>query len=101
MSTAGRRLWRAVLDDFELDAAGMELLGLACRALDRAALAQAALEEDGLFQLDRYGSKRVHPGVAIVRDASTQAARLLRELGLDAGELVADVRPPRITGRGR
>ena len=52
---AGAALWRAVVKDYELDSTESEILSLACRALDRAARARAAVERDGEFVTGRYG----------------------------------------------
>ena len=78
----GRALWRRVIADFVVDdAAGVELIRLAAEALDRAAQAREILAVEGLTIDGRFGAK-THPAVAIERDSSLRAARLLRELGV-------------------
>ncbi len=92
LGSDGRRLWRRVMAEYVLDdAAGAELLRLACEALDRCAQARAILAAEGLTIEGRFGAK-THTAVAIERDSALRAARLLRELGvaMDA----PDSRPP-------
>lgn len=82
LAADGRRLWRRVQVEYQLDdAAGGELLRLACEALDRCAQARAILASQGLTIEGRFGAK-THPAVAIERDSALRAARLLRELGV-------------------
>lgn len=93
LSVRSRKLWRDVVSGWEMDAPGLELLRLACQALDRSDEAQAVLERDGVVVEGRYGV-RAHPAVGIRRDAAVEAARHLRELALSPEE-VADPRLPR------
>jgi hypothetical protein len=98
LSRRGRALYRKVLDNYELAEHHERILLLLCESLDRADAAQAALDEHGLTMEDRFGQIKPRPEVAIKRDAEVSAARLLRELDLDAST-IPDVRPPRIQGR--
>jgi phage terminase small subunit len=93
LSASSRRWFREVVATFELDSHHVVVLGLACQALDRAAMAQEAIENAGsLTYTDRFGAPRLLPQVAAKRDAELSFARLLRELGLD---LAPDApRPP-------
>jgi P27 family predicted phage terminase small subunit len=97
----GRKLWRDVLDDFALDAAGLVLLEMAARHWDRLHQAEARIRDDGPFVTDRFGQVKPHPAVNVSRDASIAVARCLRELGIDGADVgaVVDVRPPRIGPR--
>ena len=82
LASDGRRLWRRVMAEYQVDdPAGAELLRLAAEALDRAAQARQILAAEGLTIEGRFGGK-THPAVAIERDSSLRAARLLRELGV-------------------
>lgn len=74
-------MWDAVLDDYELSPDEVEVLRLACEALDAADRARLELV-DGLVVQGRYGP-RAHPAVAISRDQAALAARLLKQLGLN------------------
>ena len=78
----GRRLWSRVTAEYQADDAHtLELLRLAAEALDRAAEARDAVAKDGAYVEGRFGPK-AHPALAVERDSSLRAARLLRELGL-------------------
>ena len=93
---AGAALWRAVVVDYELDSTESEILALACRALDRAARARAAVERDGEFITGRYGDLKAHPGMLVVRDAESAALRALRSLHLSGIDLtLSQLRAPK------
>jgi phage terminase small subunit len=97
----GKRLWRVTVADYDFAPHQLELLRLACEALDRAAAAAKIIRDVGVITVDRYGSPKAHPAVGIERDARTATARLLRELALEVDEQIADLRPPRIREVGR
>jgi len=82
LRTDGRRLWRRVVAEYLVDDAhALELLRLACEAIDRAAQARDVIAAEGMTRQGRWGPV-THPAIAIERDSSLRAARLLRELGL-------------------
>jgi len=83
-----------VAADYALEEHHERLLTLACEAFDRATEAREALERDGAFYIDRFGTPKAHPAVAVERDARLAFARLVRELRLD-DEPAPDARPPR------
>src|SRR5712692_8336271 len=83
LSAALKRFWTHVVGGFELESHHLQLLEQACSQLDRADRARRQLAKDGDFVQGRYGL-RAHPAVAVARDAEIAAARLLRELDLDA-----------------
>lgn len=97
LSPKRRRLYRRVADDFELwrEPHALEVLRLACEALDRGDDARAAIAKHGTTYDDRFGQPRARPEIAIERDSRLAVARLFRELSLDGGA-PDDARPPRI-----
>jgi phage terminase small subunit len=64
----------------EADAA-FQTVELGARALDRAADAQARLDEEG-YTIDGLHGIRVHPLVSVVRDAEASHLRACRLLGI-------------------
>ncbi|MDQ3127303.1 MAG: hypothetical protein M3Q66_02435 [Chloroflexota bacterium] len=91
LKSAGRRLWKRVAEDVELEGHHEELLRLACEALDRCDEAREVIAKEGMTRPGRWGDV-VHPCIAIERDSAIRASRLLRELGID---LIDDKsRPP-------
>jgi P27 family predicted phage terminase small subunit len=87
----GRRLWRNVLREYRMDEGhSLELLRLACEAIDRAEQARVVIAAEGMTIEGRFGAK-THPAVQIERDSAIRASRLLRELGLLD---VPEARPP-------
>ena len=86
LGTAGRRLWRDVLadvaDGWELDARDVALLEAACRAADRAAALDEAVESDGLMVPGSQGQRVLHPAVAEARLQRQLVATLLAKVEL-------------------
>ena len=97
LSKQTAKLYRRLVTDYRLDdeAHALEVLRLACEAIDRCDEAREAIAKDGPFIEDRFGQLRCHPGVQVERDSRLAALRALRELSLD-GAAPDDVRPPRL-----
>ena len=72
-----------VVREYDLDPHHIILLVKSCESLDRIEEAREIIKSDGLTFLDRFGSPRANPAVAIERDNKVSVARLFRELGLD------------------
>ncbi len=92
LTPSSRSFWRSVVSEYVLEVHHLELLKLACQALDRAEEARQAINEHGAYIQGRFGLK-ASPALGVERDASIRAARLLRELGLDL-EAPSASRPP-------
>lgn len=75
------------------------LLVLACEAWDRCVQARTMLAKDGITFVDRHGSIKPHPGIAIEKDSRIAFARMIREIGLDITD--ADSRPPALPANKR
>ena len=71
---------------YELEEHKERVLTLAPESFDRATEARESLERDGAFYLDRFGTPKAHPAVAVERDARLAFARLVRELRLEDHE---------------
>jgi P27 family predicted phage terminase small subunit len=83
LELAGVRLWEAVVADYALERADLELLALASEAADRLAQAREILKREGVVIEGKMGM-RPHPAIAIERDARMAVSRLMRQLGLEA-----------------
>jgi len=97
LSAESRRWMASIEAEFVLEDHHRRLLQAAAEQWDRAQEARAQVAIDGAYTPNRFGEMKVHPGVAVQRDAQTLFARLVRELNLDSAP--DDPRPPRI-GRG-
>jgi hypothetical protein len=82
LSRRSAKLWREVVDEFDLSPAELELLRNGLVALDRADTAGAIIEAEGMVTLDRYGSPKMHPAVDVEARSRTLYARCLAQLGI-------------------
>lgn len=82
LSKRAGALWRAVLEDYELSSAELELLRCALVALDRADQAAATVKAEGVTVLDRYGSPKAHPACDIEARNRALFARFVAQLGV-------------------
>jgi hypothetical protein len=90
----GLRLWQTVLGGYAIDdIGGLELLCLACQALDRAERCREAIDEEGESIHTRGGGIRAHP---LLRDELANRAfvvRTLDRLGINTEAIKPPGRP--------
>lgn len=95
---AGAKLWRAVLEEYELEEHELLLLREAVRTVDTLDLLDARVRKDGPLLSSSQG-ERAHPALTEARQQRIALARLLAALRLPAGEEEAgDRRPQRRVG---
>jgi hypothetical protein len=86
---AGKRLWRAVLGEFELAEHEMVLLRQAVRVADLCDQLQAVVEAEGpMLRVD--GNPRTHPAVVELRQQRIVLARLVVALRVPLGDQEPD-----------
>ncbi|MCK1330650.1 hypothetical protein IVB57_20210 [Bradyrhizobium sp. CW9] len=100
LQPATGKWWRSVTADFDLDPHHVRLLTLAAEAWDRGQQAREVIDSDGMTYIDRFGSPKPRPEVAIERDSRVGFARLLRELALDGVDGPEAPRVPRTADYG-
>lgn len=96
----GKRLWRAVVHDYELDQHELCLLREAVRTVDQLDQLAAVLAADGPMVTTPTGP-RVHPALVESRQLKIALARLLAALRLPGGEVgdrQSGARPQRRVG---
>lgn len=81
---AGKRLWRSVTTDYELDEHEARLLLEACRTTDLLDQLDAAVRRDGAM-LDSPQGVKAHPAAVEARQQRIALARLIAALRLPAG----------------
>ncbi|WP_342660744.1 hypothetical protein Rruber_01218 [Rhodococcus ruber] len=91
---AGRRLWSAVLGDYELAEHEQQILREAVRTVDLIATLHAVATSDGPMQ-DSPQGRRVHPAVVELRQQRVVLARLLAALNIPTESDGPSVRAPR------
>jgi hypothetical protein len=82
---AGRRLWRAVLNDYDLEEHELVLLRQAVRAVDACESLQALVDSEGVVVSSPQGTK-AHPALVELRQQQLILARLLAALRVPLGE---------------
>jgi hypothetical protein len=82
LGSAGAQLWADIMAAFTIEPHLRPVLLGACREHQRAEDAEAAVDRDGPLLLDRYGSPKSHPSIAVARSSRLAAARLLAALNL-------------------
>ena len=82
LSAASRATWAQIHQGWTLDDSARELLVVYLDARDRKIAGQALIAAEGMVVATAKGTK-VHPAVAVVRDAETCMLRAWRQLGLD------------------
>jgi hypothetical protein len=86
---AGKRLWRAVLGEFEFQEHEMTLLRQAVRVADLCDQLQAVVEAEGpMLRVD--GTPRTHPAVVELRQQRIVLARLVVALRVPLGDQEQD-----------
>ena len=75
--------WYQVVETFDLEPHQLNLLRLACEALDSAEEARQIIAESGATYFDRWDCPRPRPEVAIQRESRHAFGRLMKQLNLD------------------
>jgi hypothetical protein len=82
----GRRLWRAVLQDYELGEHETVMLREACFTADICAALQDRVSEDGPLAADHLGRPVPHPALRELRQQRLTLARLVVCLRVPLGD---------------
>jgi hypothetical protein len=91
LRAAGKRLWRAVNSEFDIDDHEAALLREACRTVDQLDQLQAVLAQTSLVVGSNQGI-RVHPALVESRQQRLVLAKLVTSLRLPAG-IIEDAVP--------
>lgn len=82
LNDRARAVWAAVVREWSLDPASLEVLRAACESITRADEAAAIVSREGQVFRDRWGQARPHPAAIAERDHRAAAARSLQALGV-------------------
>ncbi len=96
---SGRKLWQAVVTDYELSEHETGLLLQACRTVDLLDQLQARLDADGPI-IDSPQGLKAHPAAAELRQQRITLARLVAALGLPTGLVEEPAKRQRRSARG-
>ncbi len=101
LNTAGRRLWRDALADYDFDTHEELLLLQACRCADRLDRLAIEAESNPVTVENHKGDLVAHPALTESRQQSITLARLLAALRLPAGEDGGELSRPQRRGGAR
>ena len=82
---SGRRVWRAVVGEFELEEHERALVTALVRQVDRLDALEALIAAEGLM-VSGHGTRKVHPAVVEARQSAIAVARISAALRLPSGE---------------
>jgi phage terminase small subunit len=88
LDASGRRLWRAIVKEFDPSPAELELLRQACRVLDVLDQLDEVAAAEGAV-IDSPQGRKAHPAVVEGRQQRLAFGRLLAALGLDEADEAA------------
>ena len=97
--TAGRRLWRAICGEYELEEHERALVTALVRQVDRLDALEDLVAAEGLM-LTGHGTQKVHPAAVEARQTAIAIARIAAALRLPAGEQQEDGEDGRPQRRG-
>lgn len=95
LGPSGSKLWRSVLDVYDLDEHEELLLLQACRCADRLDALAAVVADSGPLTTTSKGDVATHPAVVEGRQQSLTLARLLASLRMPSGDEAEMSRPQR------
>jgi hypothetical protein len=92
LGVSGRRLWRAIVRDYEPASHELELLRQACRVLDTIDALDEVTETDGVV-VDSPQGRKAAPSVVEGRAQRLAFAKMLAALGVDDADVAAGAGP--------
>jgi P27 family predicted phage terminase small subunit len=95
LQSPGRDLWTATLTEWQLTAADLLVLQLACETVDRLSQIQISIDKAGVTVRDPSGRIRAHPLMAAEAALRGVLLRAWAQLHLDDSEPPKIGRPPR------
>jgi hypothetical protein len=99
----GMALWNRITEDYDIsDAAGIELLCLACQALDRAEECREVIDENGTASIVQpSGMIRENPLCKVELANRAFVSKTLERLGVNQEPAKANGRPPGSWGHAK
>lgn len=80
--SAGRALWKSVIDEFDFGATELAVLTAACRQADDIVLLEAAIAADGVTVIGSQGQGRLNAAFTEVRQSRLALTKMLGALAL-------------------
>jgi P27 family predicted phage terminase small subunit len=87
LSSNARQWWNEVVAHHILNPHELMLLQAACESWDRRGEAVREIAREGLTYTDDKGNTKPNPATVIEASATASFAKLIKQLGLDAGKL--------------
>ncbi len=86
LSAQAQQWFKTVVTQYELDESGLKILVAAGECWDRSMEAREIIQREGLVYQDKFLNPRKHPAVDIELNSKLAFSRLVKTLGLPAGE---------------
>lgn len=99
LSAASKRKIRRYYSEYLMEEHHLDRLIMLGGCWDKISEGEATLKAEGCYFTDSKGYRRPHPAIAVVRDNTVLAVRILRELNL--AEQTDEVRPPKLRYGGK
>ena len=84
LRAGGKRLWRNVIDGWEVQSEQYGLLENVCRSQDRIDRLTRTVDREGMTQKNRFGTAVAHPAALLLRSEVANFSALYRLLQLQA-----------------
>lgn len=101
LAASGRKLWRAVSGEYELDVHEELLLMEACRVADRLDRLAAEAADNPVTVINMKGDRVAHPSLTESRQQAIVLSRLIASLRLPSGDVDDELRRPQRRGASR
>jgi hypothetical protein len=95
LNASGKRLWRSVSDEYDLEVHEEALLLQAARCADRLDLLAVEAATGDITTVNHRGDLVAHPALVESRQQAICLTRLIASLRLPSGEEAGSVRPQR------
>jgi hypothetical protein len=101
LAASGRRLWRDVIDSYDLDVHEQLLLTEACRVADRLDRLAVEAADNPVTSHNMKGDLIAHPAMVEARQQAIVLSRLVASLRLPSGETADGLVRPQRRGAAR
>jgi P27 family predicted phage terminase small subunit len=82
LESQGRAFWAKAVEQYDFLPFELELLKIACGALDRAETARTSMRTDGAYVVGQRGKLVAHPATRVLKEAEDSFRQIIGKLEL-------------------